>query len=290
MRRRAFTLVELLVVIGIVALLISILLPSLNKARDAAKRTVCLSNLRELGNSIRLYATAFKDSIPIGYMAEKQFSYVALWHDGGTGPLSFKPSQMGLLVLANVAPAPKVFYCPSEDDPQFVFNSGNGGNAVNAWPYYQHPPRPLVIGAGRNHCRLGYNARPIADWPTNSFVTNPADYRFWTPMMEPKPASTADWLTKGTFAMPRLSRLKNKAILADLIMYKPAVIRRHKTGVNVLYANGSAQWVLLKAFDKANWKNIPDQSFSTSWNTTMLNTLANGTETGVWTDLDKQSR
>jgi prepilin-type N-terminal cleavage/methylation domain-containing protein/prepilin-type processing-associated H-X9-DG protein len=53
--QRAFTLVELLVVIGIIALLLSILLPSLNKARSASRRIVCLSNVRQMNAAMNLY-------------------------------------------------------------------------------------------------------------------------------------------------------------------------------------------------------------------------------------------
>ena len=64
MRLRAVTLVELLVVIGIIALLISILLPSLNKARESAKTVQCLSNMRQIGLAIVQYANQNKGFIP----------------------------------------------------------------------------------------------------------------------------------------------------------------------------------------------------------------------------------
>lgn len=61
---RAFTLVELLVVIGIIALLISILLPSLNRARESAKEVQCASNMRQMGIAFHMYASQSKGWLP----------------------------------------------------------------------------------------------------------------------------------------------------------------------------------------------------------------------------------
>src|SRR5687768_9115690 len=57
---RGCTLVELLVVIGIIAVLIAMLLPSLNKAREAAKTAACLSNLRQIGQGMLMYVNDSK--------------------------------------------------------------------------------------------------------------------------------------------------------------------------------------------------------------------------------------
>ncbi|MFI4912330.1 MAG: prepilin-type N-terminal cleavage/methylation domain-containing protein [Sedimentisphaeraceae bacterium JB056] len=64
-RKRGFTLVELLVVISIIALLMSILIPSLAKARESAKSVICKSNLKQLGSSIYLYVADNEGYLPI---------------------------------------------------------------------------------------------------------------------------------------------------------------------------------------------------------------------------------
>lgn len=62
-RRSGFTLIELLVVIAIIALLISILLPALGKAREQSKRLVCMSNMKQIGTAVFLYSES-NDNLP----------------------------------------------------------------------------------------------------------------------------------------------------------------------------------------------------------------------------------
>ena len=62
--RGGFTLIELLVVIAVIALLISLILPALGRAREAGRATVCLSNQRQIGVALAMYANTYKEWIP----------------------------------------------------------------------------------------------------------------------------------------------------------------------------------------------------------------------------------
>src|SRR3954453_6011482 len=66
-RFSAFTLVELLVVIGIIALLIGVLLPALNKARQSANNIKCMANLRTIGQALHIYVAQNNGVLPYGY-------------------------------------------------------------------------------------------------------------------------------------------------------------------------------------------------------------------------------
>ena len=155
-RFAAFTLVELLVVIGVIALLISMLLPAMKKARESAQRATCASNIRQLVVGIALYAVDQKDRTPAPIIGREGF-YSDYWmRDFGLDAWG----GLGHMYIRKYAPNPMSYFCPSglrQDVLDLCWPNGVPSTTYvvvgeyqmrNAYIYYS-APRPAADGTGR---------------------------------------------------------------------------------------------------------------------------------------------
>jgi prepilin-type N-terminal cleavage/methylation domain-containing protein/prepilin-type processing-associated H-X9-DG protein len=123
MKRRAFTLIEILVVIAIIALLAAIIFPVFSRARESARAISCLSNLKQIGMGLAMYSEDYAGRYPI---AGGEISWDAVDSSTGNGPWM----QQMQSYLKNR----QVFHCPSDGDSEYSYFLGSRAAYVAVTP------------------------------------------------------------------------------------------------------------------------------------------------------------
>jgi prepilin-type N-terminal cleavage/methylation domain-containing protein len=246
-RQRAFTLVELLVVIGIIALLISILLPALQKSREQAVKVQCASNMRQWGQALAMYVGNNKGFYPHNGRAFPP-QYPAAGHDLGWSSSITQQFYEDYLVKDKAVAdrqGDNVLYCPTQDWHRQVQNDPNGTGGLVGY---------FVLFGRESKLSKPPNT-------ANSMVYNPPlfpDGREWVEKQKPG------------------GRYKHSPILADMLQYESNGkswagysnhLRQDKpTGGNFLFEDGHVTWYPQATNpDRPNFWNIDLGATLGSW-------------------------
>lgn len=221
MKRYAFTLIELLVVIAIIAILAAILFPVFTRAKDAAKKTQSISNLKQVGLSTLIYAADSDDTYPMS-------AYIKPPEGGDPRPVVFSIYDAVQPYMKNV----KIFISPSDNPPQDWKLRLNGLNLTNPQGGLQFASYAPNLGLfGENLCAL---PAPVGK-----------KSQVWTQTALPDVVNTIAF-----FDAYILTDLANPAKGVGLTYNKFMGIARHSEGLVLNFADGHAKfhrWNSLRA-------------------------------------------
>lgn len=232
--KRAFTLVELLVVISIIALLVSILLPALNKAREAAKFTIDGANMHQVGLAMQNYGSDNKQRTVSGNNPSGNNIYANNIKKPPGSP--FEPVLVGLLLEGEYLPEPS-----SNDHP--FFDPGVSPTMGMAVFDYRHESRArdYYHNWGRGYTGIQYEYRDTLDGTGGNI------------------GGVAIKFNDG----PNLDKLSKHAYYSCLIGAGPSeAVKIHNFKINLLFGDASVQSIRgetglgLKFFDYVayNWE------------------------------------
>jgi prepilin-type N-terminal cleavage/methylation domain-containing protein len=282
-RRRAFTLVELMVVIGVIAVLIGLLLPTISGARKQAKRTACLANLRSIGQGWNIYLAENKQNLPYLF-----------WYAGGANPDLMWHGFWGGILADQGMPVWKLI-CPEAKDPMPGNLSGGFGAAYYCWTgqyntagtVIRYPGAPLkpwngknpVPGAYRvgsygfnNHCAspstYGSPIKGTGRWGRKiTHIRNAGNVPMFVDAVWPH-VEVYNWagqtetsmITPPGMPVALPSDLYGKSAWSSgATQHWRFLIARHHRGINMLTADSSARWAPLEEVYLYQWDNDPAQ-------------------------------
>jgi prepilin-type N-terminal cleavage/methylation domain-containing protein/prepilin-type processing-associated H-X9-DG protein len=246
----AFTLIELLVVIAIIAILAAILFPVFAQAREKARQTACLSNLKQVGMGLMMYAQDYDETLPVYDDNVFDFANPAVY--------TVRPNFFGSAIpyIKNN----QVFGCPSAPDIEAaVPNSTN--QAVTPYSRSSYVGNAVIIG------------RTLAAIPEPASIVyaqelfNARGTAFMRPMcaatIAQKQANPDGNFTYKWWFYPRDTSNVNSAINYTNI---------HMGGGNLLYSDGHAKWKKSPSMRSADFGLSPDHALIPSeWNNNWTN-------------------